>query len=441
MSKPLLTTLLLGLLYQLSCAQTDFDKVRLDSFFTTLEANDKFMGSVAVSKNGTILYKRAIGFADVEQELKANPDTKYRIGSITKTFTAVLVFKAIEQGKLHLDDSIDRWFPTIQNAAEITVEHLLGHHSGIHNFTDSEEYFHYNTQPKTEAQLVEIISRGGSDFQPGTQAAYSNSNYVLLTLILEKILDLSYSEMLEEYITKPLGLSNTYVFGQINTQNNEAKSYTYTGGWEEEAETHFSVPLGAGAITSTPTDLIRFADALFRGELVQPEHLQKMMTISDGFGMGLFQFPFYQRVCYGHTGGIDGFSSVFFHIPADTVSYALTSNGTNINNNDISVAVLSALYGLSYDIPVYTRYETTAEDLDQYLGRYSSAEIPLKISITKRSGTLMAQATNQPAFPLEATAKHEFQYYQAAAKFTFNPAENSMILHQNGQTIQFVKEP
>ena len=105
-----------------------------------------------------------------------------------------------------------------------------------------------------------------------------------------------------------------------------------------------SVPLGAGAIVSTPIDLVKFSNALFNGKLLKAESLEKMKTIKDGYGMGLFQIPFYDKVSYGHTGGIDGFTSVFSHFDDNNVSYALTSNGSDFNNNNISIAVLRAVF-------------------------------------------------------------------------------------------------
>jgi CubicO group peptidase (beta-lactamase class C family) len=439
MTRTFLTTLLIGALCQIGFAQ-NFEKTRLDNYFTALEANNKFMGSVAVSKNGAIIYSKSIGFSDIENNTKATENSKYRIGSISKTFTSVLILKAVEEKKLELNQTIDKYFPTIKNAEKITVKLLLSHRSGIHNFTDDADYLTWNTQPKTEKEMVEIIAKGGSDFQPDSKAEYSNSNFVLLTYMLEKAFAKSYSDLLQEYIVQPIGLTNTYVFEKINPSKNECKSYKFTGTWKLEPETDFTIPLGAGAIIATSTDLTKFADALFGGKLLKSESLEIMKTIKDGYGIGLFQIPFYDKAGYGHTGGIDGFSSVFFHFSDGNISYALTSNGTNFNNNDISIAVLSAVYDKPYEIPIFTTYNLTSEELDKYLGVYASAQIPLKITITKDRNTLIAQGTGQPSFPLEATEKDKFKASQAGAKFEFNPTERTMILFQGGGQIKFTKE-
>lgn len=439
MKKAIIATALLLTLGQIGFSQ-NFDKTKLDTYFNTLEQNNKFMGSVAVSKNGKIIYTKSIGFADLENNVKATENSKYRIGSISKSFTTVLVLKAVEQKKLNLNQTIDKWFPTIKNAEKITVNHLLSHRSGIHNFTDDNDFLTWNTQPKTEKEMIEIIAKGGSHFNPDSHAEYSNSNFVLLTYILEKTFKKSYSDLLQELIVKPIGLTNTYVFRKINPKNNECKSYKYLGSWQLETETDFTIPLGAGAITSTPIDLTKFADALFSGKLLTNGSLEIMKTIKDGYGIGLFQIPFYKSVGYGHTGGIDGFSSVYSYFPEDKISYALISNGTNINNNDISIAVLSAVYDKPYEIPIFTTFVLTSEDLDKYLGVYASKQIPLKITITKNGNTLIAQGTGQPAFPLEATDKDKFKSDQIGAKFEFNPTVKTMTLFQGGGQIEFTKE-
>jgi hypothetical protein len=187
-------------------------------------------------------------------------------------------------------------------------------------------------------------------------------------------------------------------------------------------------------------DLIHFSDALFGGKLLSQERLQLMRTLQDGFGLGLFQIPFYEKKGYGHTGGIDGFSSIFVHFPTDSLSFALTSNGTNMNNNDIAIAVLSSVYGKPFDIPEFKQLDLRSVDLDVYLGVYASSQLPLKITITKDQATLIAQATGQPSFPLEATSKDTFKFEQADVVMEFDPAEKTLLLKQGGGRFLFTKE-
>src|SRR5690606_15079231 len=142
----------------------NFDRAKLDHYFNVLEVNDRFMGSVAVSKGGEIIYSRALGHADIDAQLKADPQTKYRIGSISKTFTAVLALKAVEANVLDLNQKLGEFFPRVPNADKISIRHLLSHRSGIHNFTDDPVYLSYNTQPKNREEMVSIIVAGGRDF-------------------------------------------------------------------------------------------------------------------------------------------------------------------------------------------------------------------------------------------------------------------------------------
>ncbi len=439
MKNKALIVFLIAFLGQIGFTQT-FDKTKLDNYFDALEKNNRFMGSVAVSKDGTIIYSKSIGFSDIENKSKANKNSKYRIGSISKTFTTVLVLKAIEENKLDLNQTIDNYFPTIPNAAKINIKHLLGHRSGIHNFTNDKDYLTWNTNTKTEKEMVEIITKAGSDFEPDSKAEYSNSNFVLLTYVLEKVLGKPYSKLLEEYITEPLGLKSTHLGQKIEPHQNECKSYSFRGNWKLQPETDMSIPLGAGGVTSTPIDLITFSDALFNGKVLKPKSLELMKTIKDNYGIGLFQIPFYDNVSYGHNGGIDGFSSTFSHFDNGNISYALTSNGSRYNNNNISIAVLSAIFNKPYDIPTFETFKVSSDDLDKYLGIYSSKDIPLKITITKDDQALIAQATGQPSFPLESTKKDEFKFDKAGITLEFDSLEKKMSLKQGGKTYSFTKE-
>ncbi len=418
----------------------DFDKTKLDSYFQALEASDKFMGSVALSKNGKLIYTKSIGYADIETKTKAKENTKYRIGSITKTFTAVLFLKAVEENKLDLTETIDKYFPAIENSKSITITHLLSHRSGIHNMTAREDYLQWNTQKKSQNELMEIIEKGGSDFTPGSKFEYSNSNFVLLTFILEKVYKKDYGQILNEKIVKPLDLKNTYVGKKINLADNECNSYKYSGKWIKESETDMSIPLGAGAIVSTPSDLVKFANALFSGKLISTENVERMKVMKDNCGLGLFKVPFYDKQGYGHNGGIDGFSSVMYHFADENVSMALTSNGSNFDNNQISIALLSAAYNKHYEIPTFTSIEVTSESLDKYLGVYASKDIPLKLTISKNDKTLMAQATGQPSFALEPSEQNKFKFDKAGIVMEFNPADKTMILKQGGGIYNFKME-
>lgn len=429
--------LLLGGLMSLSAVSQTLDKAKLDAYFNALETNNKFSGSVSVSKDGKTIYSRSLGFADVQANKKLNETTKFRIGSISKTFTAALIFKAIEEKKLNLTDKLSSYFPTVPNASKITISNLLNHRSGIHNFTDDEDYVSWMTAPKTEAEMVAIIAKANSEFEPDSKADYSNSNYVLLSYILEKAYKKPFKEIFDQKIVKPLGLKNTAFGGKINTANNEAYSYENN---IKTPETDISIPLGAGGIISTPNDLSRFIEALLAGKIISADSVIQMKTIKDGYGMGLFEFPFNDQKSYGHTGGIDGFTSMLSYFPESKITFALTSNSPSFKNNDIAIACLSWVNNEPFEIPEFKTYNNSTEDLDKYLGSYASANLPFKIVITKNGTTLMAQATGQSAFPLEATEKDKFAFDVAGILLEFNPQQNQMTLKQGGGSFVFTKE-
>lgn len=399
------------------------------------------MGNVAVSKGGNIIYQKSMGYLDVAHKIKADENTEYVIGSISKTFTAVLILKAVEQHRLKLSQTLDRFFPTIKNAEKITISELLHHRSGIHDFSRDKDYLHWRTTPKTEKEMVGIIAGDGSDFEPGTKFRYSNSNYVLLAYILEKVFSNSYAHLLKEYITAPLNLKHTYVGGKIRPENDEAHSYVaYGENWRIQTEVDLSIFIGAGDIVSTAIDLTKFSNALFNGKLLKPESLKLMKTFKDGYGMGLFGMPFYDLKGYGHTGGLDGFIAVLFHFPKENVSFAITTNSLEYKYGDISKAILSAIYDKPYDLPEFDNYKINPEDLDKYTGVYSSDETSKEIKIAKEANILTAQLTGQDSFPLEPIAKNKFEYIRAGVSMVFNPGDNTMIFKQGHITGNFKKE-
>ncbi len=431
--------IILTILFGNANAQT-LNAQKLDSLLQKLESKDKFMGSIAIMENGKMLYSKVIGFADIETEKRSIVETKYRIGSISKMFTSCLVFKAIEENKLSLNQTIDKFFPTIKHAEKITIENLLNHRSGIHNFTNDSDYLQYNTTIKSEPEMVAIIQNGKSNFEPNTKAEYSNSNYVLLSFILQKLYNKPYKELLAEKIIKPLGLKHTYFGSKISIASNECNSYSYIEKWEKETETDMSIPMGAGAVVSNPTDLVNFIEALFKGKIINEASLEKMKTIRDNYGMGIFQVPFRDKKGYGHTGGIDGFHAVVCYYPDSKLSVALTSNGMVYESNNILIAALSSYFGYPFTIPTFESVKLESGELDKYIGVYSSPDFPLAITITKDGNKLFAQASGQSAFPLDATGKDIFEFAPAGIKLEFKPTEKQMILMQGGRKFVLTKK-
>lgn len=430
--KKLIPALLLLLVASIGSSQS-INTQKLDSLFTALEANNKMMASAVVYKNGKVLYAKAIGYKKIDdkQKLPADIATKYRIGSITKMFTATMIFQLVDEGKLTLDTKLDKFYPKVPSADKITIGQLLNHHSGLHNFTDDATYGQYHTQKKTQAEILDIIYKLPMDFTPGSRAAYSNTNYVLLGYIIENLTGKTYAEELTTRICAKAGLTNTYYGGAIDIKNNEAYSYSFNGqDWEEEAETDMSIPHGAGAIVSTPTDLSKFAEALFQGKLISTTSLQEMKKQDGGYGMGCFTFPFGERTSYGHTGGIDAFSSMLGYFPSDSLSAAITINGPNYSMNDVMIALLSVAFGKPYEVPPIGKVALTPEKLTAYEGLYAAENFPLKITIKAVSGALTAQATGQGAFPLDANSETTFTFSAAGIRMDF-------IIEEGGEINKF----
>lgn len=416
-----------------------FDRAKMNALFALIEKNQKGMGSISISKNGTEVYQHSFGYADLKDSIRASGNTKYRIGSISKTFTAAIILQLIDEKKLTTETKLAQYFPALQNSDKITVEQLLRHRSGLFNLTNSADYLSWMEQPKSRAELLEIIAKNPNVFEPDQKAEYSNTNYVLLSYIAEKVEDKDFSEILKDRITEPLGLRNTYYGGKIAPEKNEALSYTHFNRWEPASETDMSIPAGAGAVISTPTDLNTFFYSLFNGKVVSDNSLAKMKKLVDNFGMGIVQIPFHERKGFGHNGGIDGFRSVAAYFPDDNVSVAYTTNGMVMPINDIMIGALSIYFGKAYSLPEFKEpLKLGNEQLEVYVGTYSSPTFPLKVTISRKDDMLIGQATGQPSFLLEAYEIDKFKF--DAATFEFAPKENKMILIQRGERFELTKE-
>ncbi len=417
-----------------------FNLAKMDSLFALIDKNDKGMGSLSLFQDGKEVYQKTIGYSDFENNILSTATTKYRIGSVSKTFTSVIIQQMAEENKITLNTLLSVFFPQIVNSNKITIEHLLRHRSGIHNFTDDPEYTTYMTNPKTKEELLELFTALPSDFNPDEKFSYSNTGYVLLTMIAEKVDKKSFGKILEERIVSPLKLKNTYYGSKINPANKEAFSYNKLEFWEKSPETDLSIPMGAGAIVSTPTDLNIFFNSLFSGKLISSSSLETMTSLKDGFGLGIFSIPFYEKKAFGHTGGIDAFRTTAAFFPDDNFSVAYISNGAVMIPNEILLGVLNIYYGRDYALPDFKTLILSSEDLNKFLGTYGSPTFPLKITISKKENVLIAQATGQPSFPLDAYEENKFKFDGAGIKIEFIPDKQQMILKQSGMTFTLERE-
>lgn len=413
---------------------TKFDKI--DSLLNYLASNNKFMGSVSIRENEQVVFEKAYGFADVKNKVKANTDTRYKIGSITKTFTSVVIFQLIEEKKITLDTKLSKFFPTIKNSEKITIENLLGHSSGIYSFTDDADYPEYAKLPKTRSELMKKIKAGTSRFEPGEKAEYSNSNFVLLGWIIEDLTKKTYAENIDSRIIKKIGLLNT---GFASEVKNEAISYDWNGkNWVEAQKEDMSIPGGAGAILSSASDLTKFINALFTGKLLKQPSLDSMTTIDKGFGKGIFTMPFGERKFFGHTGGIESFTSTLGYYPKEKLGISLLDNGQGYGMNDIMIGIFSIYYKMPYRFPNLKTAVVDVAILKKYEGTYSAANFPMKISIKEENGVLICQATGQESFPLNPLSETNFNFDPAGLELVFAP--NTMTILQGGGEFKLTKE-
>jgi len=305
-----------------SHAQT-LDKAKLDQFFDRLAEKNKAMGSLTIAKDGNVVYTRAIGYSQINPKKPLTAASRFRIGSITKMYTATIILQLVEEGKLKLTDTLDKFFPQVPNASKITIAQVLAHRSGIPNVRrDRASQPNVNTTPITKDEKLALIVKATPDFEPDTKHLYSNSGYFLLGLILEKLTGKSYEEALKERISSKIGLKDTYIAtGNIDVNKNEALTYINTGSdWKQGPETHPSILFGAGAIVSTPNDMAKFVQALFDAKLISQESLNRMKTIRDGDGLGMEPFTFAGKTFYGHTGGGDNYGSWLAYEPEEKLA-------------------------------------------------------------------------------------------------------------------------
>lgn len=429
--------LLTAFLFEAVFAQT-INRGRLDSLFNSLADNNKAMGSIAISKNGKLLYSRTIGYSFYSKEKKilSDQDSKYRIGSISKIFTATIIFQLIEEGKINLTTTLDNYFPRYPNSALITISNLLNHRSGIRNITAIGS----KATPRTQEEMLAIIAEKIPKYKPGKKSSYSNANFLLLGYIIEKICRKPYADVLQERIVSKIGLSNTYYGHKTDTEKNECLPYKYIQDWEQQPETDLSIPGASGALVSTPIDIIVFIEALFATKLTSQHSLDQMRTIRDGYGMGFLEFKFDIKKALGYTGGIDGYESVLAYFPGDSLAIAYCSNGNIYPVRSIVLGALNIYYHKPFSIPDFKVTAVKAAVLKKYTGVYSSTETPLRIKIIKEKRGLVAQPAGYSSYLLEAIASDKFKNDEVSVIIEFDPQRNAMKLKRGDQKFNFTKD-
>lgn len=344
---------------------------RMDRLAKFYADNNQFMGTVLVAQGDHILINKAYGFANLEWKTANTPDTKFRLGSVTKQFTAAAILILEERGKLSIDDPVKAHMPDAPAAWDkITIRHLLNHTSGIPNFTGFPDFGKTKSLAQTPVELVARFKDRPLEFEPGTRWNYTNSGYVLLGHLIERIGGVSYEKFVTDNIFTPLGMKDTGYDSNTTLIERRASGYTPRGGRIQNADfVHMSITLGGGSLYSTTGDLLRWERGLFGGKLLKPETLTKMTTPAlDNYGMGVFVRSMNGRKQVAHPGGIEGFNAYTSHFPNErlTVIVLANLNGTAaevlttklgaMTLNDTSVIIPSERKRVALDAALLARY-------------------------------------------------------------------------------------
>jgi CubicO group peptidase (beta-lactamase class C family) len=315
-----------------------------------------FNGSALVAENGTVIFKQGFGLADFEWNLPNTTDTKFRLGSITKQFTATLVLQLVEEGKLSLDTTLATALPYYRQdtGARITVHHLLAHTSGIPSYTGRPNFFKdVSRDPYEVRDFVLEHCSGDLEFDPGARFRYNNSGYFLLGAIVEQLTGRSYAEALKQRILDPLGLRSTGYDLAGPLLEKRARAYERSLlGVRNAPYLDMSLPFAAGAMYSTVEDLYLWDQALY-GERVLPKAAREKMFTPNlekyGYGWGIGTKPIgpgkAERLTIGHGGGINGFGTLIMRVPEDRQLVVLLNNTGGTNLDGMFLGITDILHG------------------------------------------------------------------------------------------------
>ncbi len=423
----------------LSTVHGETPAARLESLVQQRVAAHEFSGAVLVAQRGKVLFERAYGLANREWEIANTPATRFRIGSITKQFTAVSILLLEERGKLKLSDPVSQHVPDTPPAwGRLTIRHLLTHTSGLANVTELPEFLLWKNSPSTVTQMVARFSELPLEFEPGERFAYSNSNYLVLGLIVERAGGQRYGEFLREHVLDPLGLEDSGLDSNLTILPRRATGYIYrNGGFLNAPYSDMSVPHGAGAMYSTTRDLWRWAEGVFVDRLLTPASRAQLLTPErDGYALGVRVYEQRGRKVIEHGGAIAGFSSALRYYPDEGVTVVVLSN----LGRSITAELGSELAAALFDTGDATRIEVPTATLQSYAGVYTASP-DRYFTIRLVEGKLMARMGNQ-ALSHELVADSETLFYlkpiDGQIEFVRNGAGKigEVVVHQKGRVVR-----
>jgi CubicO group peptidase (beta-lactamase class C family) len=408
----------------------EFDKLLASEF-----KPDEPGAVVLISKKGEVIYKKALGMAHLELNQPMQMDNVFWIASIGKQFTAIAILQLMEQGKLNLQDEITRFLPDYPTqGTKITIEHLLTHTSGIHNFSgmpDPEKKLALDCTPE---EVINFFKHLPMRFTPGTKWEYSNSGYVLLGYIIEKITGNSYANYLEEHIFKPLGMTQSLYASDKKIIKNRAGSYTIgKQGFQNATSRNISNVYAAGAIQSTADDFFKWHRALHSYKLVKKETLDKAFTgyqLQDGtkteYGYGWRLGSVYEYPSIWHGGLITGFGTVELYLPEQDVFVIVFSNCDCYYPKDLASRLAALAIGKTYE---YKEIPVAIATLKKYTGVYKNKKGQERI-ITLSENQLYSQLGRGPKSRLKAYQADQF-YFENDTRTTIEFSQNkkAVVVH------------
>lgn len=415
---------------------------KVDEYMNAAAKVEGFSGSILVALDGKPVISKGYGMANYELDVPNTPQTVFRLGSITKQFTAMAVMMLQERNKLTVQDPICKYLEDCPTAWQpITIRHLLTHTSGIPNFTEFPDYAKTMSLPVTQASLIERFKDKPLEFVPGEKSNYSNSGYYLLGMVIERASGKTYADFSQENIFVPLGMKQTGYDDTRSIVKNRAAGYTRQGtSILNAAYTNTDITFSAGALYSTTEDLLRWDQALYTEKLVKRKSLEEMFTpFKEGYGYGWGVGKMFDRRVINHSGGISGFSTIINRFPDDRVTVIVLTNAQYLNAGRFASALSAIVFGAPYQIPQEREAIIIApEILDKYAGQYQVTP-SIIITITNENGKLMGQVTGQSKNELFPESETKFFLKAVNAQVTFvkdaKGVVTNLILHQNGRNV------
>jgi CubicO group peptidase (beta-lactamase class C family) len=419
------------------------DTARMSDVVKAQSAGDRFMGSVLVAKDGTTVFEQSSGWANIEWKIPNTAVTKFRLGSMTKQFTAAAILLLEEQGKLKVEDPLSKFIPSAPEAwKSVTLYHLLTHTSGVPSFTDLSEYGTWKLSPENPAQMMAHIRDKPLDFTPGEKFKYSNSGYVLLGWVVELASGQSYETFLREHVFRPLGMNDSGYDSNTAVIPQRASGYVPgPSGLTNAPYIDMHVPGGAGALYSTTADLLRWTQGLFGGKLLSAASLEKMTTpFKSSYAFGLVVSTVKGHKVISHEGGIEGFNTQLTYYPESKVTVVVLANVNGTAVGELAGQLAALAFGETVTLSAERKeVEVPVAVLQRYVGVYRlSSQITSTIRLT--DGRLTIQLSGQAALPLFAESERKFFLKIVDVQVEFFTDEQGKVTHlvqyQNGQERQ-----